>query len=49
LHAAVFNEPGAMELEGIETGDTGPGEVLEGRDGHRLRRCRAVKGGRMGA
>ena len=49
MHAAVFNEPGAMELEGIETGDIGPGEVLEGRDGCRLRRCRAVKGGRMGA
>jgi hypothetical protein len=28
LNAVVFNEPGAMELEEIETGDNGPGEVL---------------------
>jgi hypothetical protein len=28
LNAVVFNEPGAMELAEIETGDNGPGEVL---------------------
>jgi hypothetical protein len=28
LNVAVFNEPSAMELEGIETGDNGSGEVL---------------------
>jgi hypothetical protein len=28
LNAVVFNEPGAMELEEIETGDNGSGEVL---------------------
>jgi hypothetical protein len=31
LNAVVFNEPGAMELEEIETGDNGPGEVLARR------------------